>query len=96
MTKMTFAAKTFAVATFAFGAATMAQAEATGQFQHAGTTYTYVERTSSKGQRVISGSASDGRSFRLIVGQRLVRGTFNGNPVAFSLAEVERTKIAMR
>ena len=96
MFKTTSTLVVFAFAAFATASPALAQSERNGQFQHAGTTYSFVEKVNERGVRVISGRSGDGRSFRLFVEGRTVRGMFNGNPVTFGLNEVQPLKVAVR
>lgn len=57
-------------------------------FEHEGVSYTYKVTTFGD-KRVISGYATPGAPFRLLVAGNTVSGTSNGLPVSFKLSEVK-------
>ncbi|SOB86879.1 hypothetical protein SAMN06297144_1990 [Sphingomonas guangdongensis] len=66
--------------------ATAAQAEPK-RFQADGLTYEYETQTDARGATVLVGRTLEGGSFRLVVKNGQVRGTANGQPVSFSVAD---------
>lgn|GEM_PF-1322699 len=55
-------------------------------FTHEGVSYTYQVKTVSENKRIISGVATPGSSFRLVVSGDSVSGKANGKPVTFSVS----------
>jgi hypothetical protein len=58
-------------------------------FEHEGVSYTYKVTSFGENKRVISGYATPGASFRLLVAGNTISGTSNGMPVSFKLSEVK-------
>jgi hypothetical protein len=58
-------------------------------FKHEGVTYKYTVKNISETKRVISGYATPGASFHLIVTGDDVSGTANGTPVNFTVSEAK-------
>ena len=87
-----------AFASFAVPALAREKLPATA-FTRDGVDYVYTVMTKRNGDRIITGTA-DRAKFRLVVGKRTLRGTIDGRPVSFSLAEVrartERERLAAR
>lgn len=59
------------------------------KFVHDGVSYVYSVKAIGETKRVITGRATPGSSFRLVVSGDQVSGTANGIPVAFSVAEAK-------
>lgn len=95
MTFKTNLIKTLAVAAVATALPVAAHAAEKGSFSHAGTNYTY-EDTVVDGRRVISGTSSEGKPFRLVVRGSAVVGQFNGYPVSFRLSDVKPVAVVLR
>ena len=88
----------FALVSFALPALASEKPEPIA-FSSDGVDYLYTVMTKNNGDRILKGTA-DRAKFRLVVGKRNVRGTVDGRPVSFSLAEVrtrtERERLAAR
>lgn len=65
-------------------------AEPAQRFTREGVTYVYTTKVA-QGRTVITGRADGGSTFRLVVKGNRVSGTSGGLPVAFALADVQRT-----
>lgn len=77
-----------ALAATAFSAPALAADKDVTTFSHDGVEYSYeVKPVGSK--QLVTGSASTGEPFRLMISEKYVRGTFAGQPVAFSRDSVE-------
>lgn len=89
-------AKLFALATGALLLPAVAHADTTA-FERDGISYNYTTALVN-GRTVISGKDGAGKSFRLVVGQTRVRGTYNGTPIDIALRDVKRSvdAVAMR
>lgn len=72
----------------AFSAPAMAADKESTTFSHDGIEYSYeVKSVGSK--QLVTGTASTGDSFRLLISDKYVRGTYDGQPVSFSRDSVE-------
>lgn len=58
-------------------------------FTHEGVVYKYSVTNISDSKRVISGFATPGNPFRLVVSGNRVNGTVNGMPVSFTVSEAK-------
>jgi len=66
-----------------------ASAKDMSSFSHQGVTYKYSVTNISDSKRVISGFATSGSAFRLVVSGDRVSGTVNGMPVSFTVSEAK-------
>lgn len=88
-------AKTFAYAAFAAFLPISAHAAEVSTFTAGGTSYAYTTKVVN-GRTIISGKTSDGKAFRLTVGERAVSGEFGGQPVHFQRADARGEQVAVR
>jgi len=72
----------------AVAAPSVASAKDTETFKHDDVSYDYeVQAVGSK--TLVKGTTSQGDSFRLLISDKRVRGTYDGQPVSFSRDSVE-------
>jgi hypothetical protein len=80
----------FAAALLSLAVVTPASAKSEAvTFKHEGVTYKYTVKNVSETKRVISGYATPGASFHLVVTGDSVSGTANGTPVSFTVTEAK-------
>jgi hypothetical protein len=80
----------FAAALLSLAVVTPASAKSDAvTFKHEGVTYKYTVKNVSETKRVISGYATPGASFHLVVTGNDVSGTANGTPVSFTVSEAK-------
>lgn len=89
-------AKLFALATSAVLLPAAAHADEVA-FERDGISYNYTTALVN-GRTVITGKDDAGKSFRLVVGERRVHGSYNGTPIDIALRDVKRSieTVAMR
>lgn len=92
--KLNFA-KTFAYAAFAAFLPVSAHAAEPTSFSADGTKYEYTTKVVN-GHTVITGKTSDGKAFRLRVGDTAVVGEFGGQPVRFQRTDARSAQVAIR
>lgn len=88
-------AKTFAYAAFTAFLPVAAHAADKTTFSQDGIRYEYTTSVVN-GRTVISGKTSEGKAFRLRVGETAVVGEFGGQPVRFLRAEARGAQVAIR
>ncbi|RZK00028.1 MAG: hypothetical protein EOO76_14480 [Novosphingobium sp.] len=89
-------AKLFALATGVVLLPAAAHADEVA-FARDGVSYNYTTAMVN-GRTVITGKDDAGKSFRLVVGETRVHGTYNGTPIDLALRDVKRSvqAVAMR
>ena len=89
-------AKLFALATGALLLPAAAHAD-TAAFERDGVSYNYTTALVN-GRTVITGQDGAGKSFRLVVGEKRVHGSYNGTAIDIALRDVKRSieAVAMR